>query len=80
MTRPEHLLPDFRHNRGPDQPDSMQGSTQLGWCPRCEQSAVPLEATAAKAVRGPEVPSWMCVGCIRAAKSSSSRATMRTTT
>ncbi|HSA48783.1 MAG TPA: hypothetical protein VLH10_01545 [Yinghuangia sp.] len=54
---------DDRNSRGPDQPDSFQGSTRLG---DCTAPSVPVEFLTSETSSGPGHGQWVCCPCYRA--------------
>jgi hypothetical protein len=57
---------DWRANRGPDQPGSMQGSTRMGDCTVCKAASQPVERITQEVASGPGPRGrFVCLPCYR---------------
>lgn len=56
----------WRRPIGPDQPDSLQGSTHMGHCALCRAGTVPLKLETTETASGPGGKRWLCVQFYRA--------------
>lgn len=61
VTGPEPDPRDWRASCGPDQPDSMQGSTRIGYCTRCKASGREVVWVTREVASGPGPGEWVCL-------------------